>query len=175
MSEAICKGSMELIDAGAARQIRRAIERGRNPDDLWNRIGERLDESIQYNFEQGGRPQRWPALSMATLMHMRGPALKRKSQGRFDFGLRTGAAKRIARHQILVGKGRLAKSIAYRYSDTEFQIGSNLIYARIHQFGGQAGRKSARVTLPQRAYLVIQDDDKRGIVEVDIPAFLEVK
>ncbi|TSA12012.1 MAG: phage virion morphogenesis protein, partial [Deltaproteobacteria bacterium] len=37
-------------------------------------------------------------------------------------------------------------------------IGTNVIYAAIHQFGGKAGR-GRKVTIPARPYLMFQDED----------------
>ena len=42
------------------------------------------------------------------------------------------------------------------------EVGSNLVYAAIHQFGGQAGRDRS-VTLPARPYLGIDNRDRDAI------------
>ena len=44
-------------------------------------------------------------------------------------------------------------------------VGSNLVYAAIHQFGGQAGRNKS-VTLPARPYLGIDARDRDAIVRI---------
>ena len=41
----------------------------------------------------------------------------------------------------LVDKGKLSNSIQTSYTATKASIGTNVVYARIHQFGGSAGNK----------------------------------
>ena len=171
------QSNIQFFTDDAVRQIRRALDKGRNPEDLWNRIGERMSESIDHNFETGGRPDPWPALAWSTLIGLSRRTRKISSKDKLTFTRKFDAKtglKNILGHKILVGRGRLRGSIAYRGDDKMFQIGSNLIYARIHQFGGEAGRKSHRVKIPKRPYLVFQEEDQRGIVEVDVPGWLEV-
>lgn len=67
--------------------------------------------------------------------------------------------------QTLVDSARLMQSITHKASQREVEIGTNLIYARIHQFGGQAG-KGRSVELPARPYLGASDDDERAIGEI---------
>jgi phage virion morphogenesis protein len=62
-------------------------------------------------------------------------------------------------HKILTFSSELRNSIA----PTEIRangivIGTNKIYAAIHQFGGQAGR-GKKVPIPARPYLLFQDED----------------
>jgi len=154
------------------RQLNRAIRAGADPKELWRDVGERLTESVSRNFEAGGRPP-WKPLADSTLLSMRGRALKRKQKGRFALNLRKSAAERIAGKKILTGRGRLRRDIHYKSRGGLFQIGSNLKYARIHQKGGKAG-KGHSVVIPKREYLKIQEEDKRGILRVDVPRFLGV-
>jgi phage virion morphogenesis protein len=60
--------------------------------------------------------------------------------------------------KTLVDTGRLRGSIGYEASPASVSVGSNLVYARIHQLGGKAGRKHA-VTLPPRPYLGFSEED----------------
>ncbi|MDP2808647.1 MAG: phage virion morphogenesis protein [Rhodocyclaceae bacterium] len=54
--------------------------------------------------------------------------------------------------KILQDTGRLSASVTPFWSATEAGIGSNVIYAAIHQLGGQAGR-GRLATIPARPYL----------------------
>lgn len=54
--------------------------------------------------------------------------------------------------KILQDTGRLAASVTPFWSATEAGIGSNAIYAAIHQLGGKAGR-GHKATIPPRPYL----------------------
>ena len=82
---------------------------------------------------------------------------------------------------ILRASGMLMKSITYRVSATEVAVGSNRVYAAIHQFGGTITPKSAQalvfrlgkrvvhagsVTIPQRPYLGFGPADQRAVLEV---------
>lgn len=81
--------------------------------------------------------------------------------------------------------GRLADSITHEASNTLTEVGTNLIYAGIHQDGGEIRPTSAgalqfqlpngqfvtvgKVTIPARPYLGISDDeadDIRGLIQV---------
>ncbi len=68
----------------------------------------------------------------------------------------------------LVNFGRLRDSVAGFYGHDHAGVGSNLIYARIHQLGGKAGRKKS-VELPARAFLAGYEDDVGahfGVLEI---------
>lgn len=54
--------------------------------------------------------------------------------------------------KILQDTGRLAASVTPFWSAAEAGIGSNAIYAAIHQLGGKAGR-GLKATIPPRPYL----------------------
>lgn len=99
-------------------------------------IGETVRASVLKNFAAGGRPSGWKALAPATLAKKKGGS-------------------------ILVGKGHgggLMGSINYRAASDYVMVGTNKVYAAIHQFGGQAGRGHA-ATIPARPYLMVQDED----------------
>lgn len=81
---------------------------------------------------------------------------------------------------ILYESGALSRSIDYRASEDSAEVGSGLIYARIHQEGGVIRAKSAKalvfqmgnhlvqvqnVTMPARPYLGLSADNQREIIE----------
>ena len=69
--------------------------------------------------------------------------------------------------QTLTDKGTLRRSITHNVTadGQGVEVGSNLVYAAIHQFGGQAGR-GLSVTLPARPYLGIDDRDRRNVLRI---------
>ena len=69
--------------------------------------------------------------------------------------------------QTLTDTGRLRGSIAHTVTDggRAVEVGSKVLYAAIHQFGGRAGR-GRRVTLPARPYLGIDDRDRDAIARI---------
>lgn len=125
-------------------------------------IGQLVKRSVIKNFEAEGRPQKWPQLSPATLYGRIGGASSKKKRG----GTKIGALRKLARHKILQDTATLKASINVKAFNDRVEIfpdsakaGTNLKYAAIHQFGGPAGRKSKRVMIPARPYLMVQDED----------------
>ena len=80
---------------------------------------------------------------------------------------KTKTARRKTGHypgQILQVSGQLAMSITTYYDNESAVIGSNKVYAAIHQLGGQAGRNKS-VEIPARPYLKLNDDNFEEILE----------
>lgn len=133
-------------------------------------IGEILKVSAVRNLEVGGRysvpgswrggSNRWKPLSVKTLFSGKAKKFATKS-GRF----RKSVEERFQNRAILVGQGRLMNSINYRADRDSVRIGSNLVYAAIHNAGGLAGRNK-KVPIPARPYLVVQAEDLGDINEV---------
>lgn len=94
--------------------------------------------AIRRNFKVGGRPTKWAPLKPATLK------------------------AKLPKAKPLIDSARLMGSITFRESKDRLDVGTNLIYGPIHQFGGQAGRGLA-TTIPARPYLVFQESDVRVI------------
>lgn len=65
----------------------------------------------------------------------------------------------------LVDKGHLRDSINYQTDNTSVEIGSNLIYAAIHQLGGQTGR-GHKTTIVPRPFLGINFKDEQEIGDI---------
>jgi phage virion morphogenesis protein len=99
-------------------------------------IGEIVNESIQTNFEVGGRPE-WAPLSPVTIAN-------RKKLNKWP-------------GQILVRsgvRGGLMGSVSYKPMDDKVVIGTNKVYAKVHQFGakkGQFGQKTVHIPAHERS------------------------
>lgn len=65
----------------------------------------------------------------------------------------------------LVDHGHLRDSIHYQATNDSVEIGSNLVYAAIHQLGGQAGR-GRKVTIAARPFLGVNLADEREIGDI---------
>ncbi len=77
--------------------------------------------------------------------------------------------------QILVETRTLQNSITYKAESDKVVVGTNVVYARIHQYGGFAGR-GRKVKIPARPYLGISQDDleeMQAIVEDTIKEALK--
>ena len=101
-----------------------------------------MADSTEENFKVEGRPK-WKDLSEKT-------KTARRKTGHYP-------------GQILQVSGQLAMSITTQYDNESAVIGSNKVYAAIHQLGGLAG-KNKSVTIPARPYLVVTDDDFEDIL-----------
>lgn len=73
-------------------------------------------------------------------------------------GVQTKSFQRFAAgKQILILSGQLRNSIHHTITGASVTVGTNKIYAAIHQFGGDAGRNKS-VKLPARPYMPIKDN-----------------
>ncbi|MBF0424150.1 MAG: phage virion morphogenesis protein [Magnetococcales bacterium] len=76
------------------------------------------------------------------------------------------STKKQKKHDtILDESSRLRNSIHDEAGVDEVRIGTDVIYAAIHQLGGEAGRKDHRVTIPARPYLGANDQDLESAME----------
>lgn len=121
-----------LQDAGVAARLARAATVIGNLLPLMEEIGASLETSTRMRFERGAGPD--------------------------------GGAWRPSRRggKTLVDTGRLLASMTHNASRDHVEVGSNVIYAAIHQFGGRTGRGLA-VDMPARPFLGLDADDEREI------------
>lgn len=128
--------SLTLDDVAARRTLAHLVARGENLFPLMDQIGGALAFSTQERFEHGVGPDGTPWL----------PSERAKAQG----------------GQTLVDQAHLLNSITHEAAAQEVEVGSNIVYAAIHQEGGQAGRGGS-VTLPARPYLGISAEDEIAV------------
>lgn len=64
--------------------------------------------------------------------------------------------------KTLTNTARLRKSIDYAATASMVMVGSNVVYARIHQMGGKAG-KGHKLTVPARPYLGVSKEDMEEV------------
>lgn len=119
-------------------------ERSENLRPLMKNIAGIFAYSTEENFKEQGRPEKWVDLAEITKQ-------RRTKQKKWP-------------GQILQVSGILASSINTYYDNDSAIIGSNLSYAAIHQLGGQAGKNKA-VTIPDRPYLQLTEDDYDEILQ----------
>ncbi|MDR1587303.1 MAG: phage virion morphogenesis protein [Treponema sp.] len=82
------------------------------------------------------------------------------------------AKRRGSTDSILQDHGQLKRSLTWEaYPDGSVIFGSNMVYARIHQQGGQAGRGHTSL-IPARPYMGVPQDFDRRIL--NDPAVLEL-
>ncbi|WP_413207976.1 phage virion morphogenesis protein [Rhodospirillum sp. A1_3_36] len=117
------------IEAGAGRLEALA---NLNVGDLLAKIGGSLVASISQRFETGVGPDgvQWE------------PSLRATEQN----------------GRTLVRRGHLRDSVTHAVTGDAVAVGTNVVYAAIHQFGGEAGREGATV-LPARPFLGLSETD----------------
>lgn len=131
------KGDKEFI-----AYLDRIAQRAGSAKPAFEIAGQVIATSIRKTFIAQGRPEKWTPLSPRTL-----------------------ASKNKRGSKILINRGMaggLMGSIHSDPSDVNVRIGTDKVYGAIHQFGGKAGR-GLKVNIPQREYLVIQDEDWTAI------------
>lgn len=119
-------------------QLGRAIR----PASVFRIAGEVMRTSIAETFLDQGFPagswkrQRLSSLAVSFERGGKKQAFKKK-QPRPGTQVKTAGFRRfLSGNKILTASGRLQKSITYKASGRKLEIGTNLKYAAIHQFGG---------------------------------------
>lgn len=64
----------------------------------------------------------------------------------------------------LVHTGHLRDSHSQLYDNDTALVGTNVVYAAIHHFGGMAGR-SRKVSIPARPFLTLSNEDKQDLMD----------
>jgi phage virion morphogenesis protein len=124
------------VDQAAVADIGKRLDRlrGRVADmtPVYDEIGGSLVTSTLYRFEKGVGPDGSPWRPSIRALQTNG--------------------------QTLVDSGHLRQSITHRAERDKVTIGSNRVYAAIHQFGGKAGRGGS-ATMPARPFIGLSKDD----------------
>ena len=114
------------VNVSGLRRVHRALQNTgrkakRQIPTLLNLIGDDLVQSTQNRFERQTAPDNrfWLPLSPATRKARRQPSPR-----------------------ILRDRGLLYQSITHRVTGDSLQVGTNIIYAAIHQFGGKARQRA---------------------------------
>lgn len=123
---------VELEDQAFASAMRALIGRLQHPERLMAGIAAELLAETEETVQAQGRPA-WQELAART-------RAARTKKGTWPGNI------------LNVSPGGLIASIQTSHSATTATIGSAKVYARIHQLGGQAGRKLAS-SIPERPYL----------------------
>ncbi len=121
-----------------------------NTAPLMRNIAGIMQDSVEENFEKEGRPDKWQKLKPSTI--------KQRTKKGYWPG------------RILQRRGELAASITSKYDKHSAIVGTNKIYAAIHQFGGDAGR-GGKVKIHARPYLKLDDDEVNSIIKAVLDNF----
>ena len=131
-------------DIQAAAKLHSIAQQLQHPRKLYGVLGETLKKIHAERFKQEVDPDgnKWKPLSPKTLA-------RKKKKGKST--------------KILRQDGYLSDKTAYNYNDQNVEFGSDAKYARLHQFGGKAGR-GGKVTIPARPWLGISEQDEQKLL-----------
>ena len=128
---------IDLDASGARRAIDALGARARNLRPLFAAIGDDIVAASLLGFKDSTDPygDKWKPLAKATV-----------------------ARRRKGSHQPLLDTGRLRNSITRRVlaGGDGVEVGTNVVYAAIHNFGGQAGR-GHKTIIPARTFIAIRE------------------
>ena len=130
----------QIKDAQVKALMAKLIANASRTEPAMRKIEGLMLDSVEENFESEGRPMDWISWADAT------------RDAREERG--TASGKILDEH----GASGLKGSINGRHDNTSVIVGTNKVYGRIHQQGGQAG-KDKKVKIPARPFLVFQDAD----------------
>lgn len=145
--------SIDIDDSGVRTALAGLSARMNDLRPVMAEFGEILLESVQRNFEEHRAPDGTPWKPLS------------KRYGRWK-------ASRKGRKltDILLLNRILKGSIHPKVESRQVVVGTNTVYAAIHQFGGTTGRKHAAM-MPARPFLGFRADDMKEIREA-IEGFL---
>jgi len=135
---------ISLNDIQSAQQLHNIARQLQQPRKLYGVLGETLKKIHAERFKQEVDPEgnNWQSLSPKTLT-------RKQKKGKSTKILRQG--------------GYLSDKTAYNYNDQNVEFGSDAKYARLHQFGGKAGR-GKKVTIPKRPWLGVNAQDEQKLL-----------
>lgn len=151
----------EFRDEEVQNLFRRLFARQADMRPVMAEIGQVIRSSVIKNFQESGRPEKWTPTKILSVYL--GYTMRRgKRKGRKAYTLKGGLTKGFERYsegkKTLIDTARLQNSIHPRAYKDRAVVGTNVVYAAIHQFGGKAGR-GKKVTIPARPFLMVQEED----------------
>lgn len=125
---------IKIDDAAATAALDRLGRIRAGAPVLMRQIAGIMHTEVEDNFDAQGRPRWAPLLPSSLTSKYRHDVTTRKGRARRDNVSRFRDA--VRQNKILQASGQLASSVVMFSSATEAIVGSNKVYAAIHQFGG---------------------------------------
>lgn len=129
--------TIEISDRPVIEAFNRLLAAGQDTTPAMRAISSLLARQTEDNFAaQSGPGGPWAALARSTIEGRVGGMAKGKRDTLKSGRISKGVANRAAGMKTLQDTGRLAASVRPFHSASEAGIGTNAIYAAIHQLGG---------------------------------------
>ncbi|WP_119167109.1 phage virion morphogenesis protein [Algihabitans albus] len=133
---------IDIEDLALRRALAGAVEAAEDLTAPFDEIGSYLVAETLLRFEEGRAPDGTPWIPSQRVLREGGQTL------------------------IGPGSGRLRDSQTYDLGADFVEVGTNVVYAAIHQFGGLPGMAPGPAAIPARPYLGLGPDDEAEIVEI---------
>lgn len=165
---------IEVDDRGVLDALNELLRRGEDLRPPLQEIGDSLADTTRLRFRDQVSPsgEPWPELAIATLISRgkRAIGVHKQSELRHKGGhTLPDALSAMLSAKALLDTGALRNSIAVAVGDNYVEVGTVEPHgegsARIHQFGGQAGR-GKKVTIPPRPFFGVSDEDRTNILDI---------
>lgn len=158
--------NVAIHDQAVQTLLNRLAQRVADMRPALQEIGLRYERSVLENFRAEKAPDGspWTPNAPATLLARQRRAKSKKAK-----------QNAVANKKILVDTGALYGGVHSQASGNSVTIGvgGHIPYARIHQFGGRAGR-GRKVTLPARPYLALNRGGSLELADKDRTMIIEV-
>jgi phage virion morphogenesis protein len=138
----------KVVD-GVTRELAKLAARIKNIDAAFEDMGASIETETKQRFEVAKSPEGepWKGLAESTLL----------KRGRVGDG---------GKAAILQDQRHLFESITHKVQPgIGTMVGTSMIYGRIHQLGGMAGR-GRKVKIDARPYLGLSEEGRREMVEI---------
>jgi phage virion morphogenesis protein len=158
--------AIRIDRAEIGRVLRRARLISRDLGPVLRVLGSDLVAATQGRFESQTDPDgnRWQPLADRTRVARVGGTRRIFTR---SGGLKKGAVERMGALQALLARGHLRDSITYEADRQSLMVGSGLVYAALHQFGGNAGR-GKKVTVAARPFLGLSPADEEQVARLGL-------
>lgn len=153
--------SIQIHDQQIQSALQRLMHAGQNMGPVMLAIGDDVVERTKQRFATSSAPDgnRWAPNSQVTYLL----SMRDWGKGNFTKGGRVNAkgAARLGAKRPLIGEtGDLSRQFHVAADSSSVTIGSSMVYARIHQFGGKTASNSMipGKRIPARPFLPITPD-----------------
>ncbi|WP_306603913.1 phage virion morphogenesis protein [Azonexus sp.] len=151
--------SIEVNDRAVNAALEAIAQRVGNLQPILQGIGEEIMERAKQRFSTstGADGQRWQPNAVATVQALIEDVRGKKGGVQKNGNLSKKSQATLAGKKVLIDTGALARQFHVSSNGNSVTVGNSMIYAAIHQFGGQAGR-GRKVTIPARPFLPVKQD-----------------